>query len=116
MFPGVTSGSFSVVKLVPDCGPDAYSGYSPTANIQGFSLTRESGTGGAPKYGVVSQQQGTGNVFTPLEDLSSSRSAPDQALGCFYESSPSIGITLQLAATSRAGMFSYAFPTRRSRM
>ena len=67
MFPGVTSEPFSVVKLGPVCGPDAYSGYSPTANIAGFSMMHESGTGGAPKYGVVSQQPVPGNISNPLE-------------------------------------------------
>jgi len=53
-FSGVTSGPFSVVQPGPDSGYDAYSGYSPTANIQAFSMLQESGTGGVPKYGVVS--------------------------------------------------------------
>ena len=110
MFPGVTSEPFSVVKLGPDCGPDAYSGYSPTANIAGFSLMHESGTGGAPKYGVVSQQPVPGNISNPLEDLSAARSSPDQAQVGFYESSLSSGVNVQLAATSHAAMFSYAFP------
>ncbi len=57
MFPGVVSAPFSVVKLGPDVrdnGVDGYSGYQPQGNINGFSMTHESGTGGAPKYGVVS--------------------------------------------------------------
>ena len=70
MFPGVTSEPFSVVKLGPDCGPDAYSGYSPPANTAGFSMMHKSGTGEAPKYGVVSQQPVPGNISNPLEDLS----------------------------------------------
>ena len=110
MFPGVVSSPFSVVKLGPDCGPDAYSGYSPMSNIEAFSLMHESGTGGAPKYGVVSQQPYVGNVSNPLGDLSSSRSAPDQAQVGLYQSSLSNGITVQLAATSHAAMLSYAFP------
>ncbi|KAK3171921.1 hypothetical protein OEA41_004005 [Lepraria neglecta] len=110
MFPGVTSGPYSVVKLGPDCGPDAYSGYSPTGNITAFSMMHESGTGGAPKYGVVSQQPVLGPVVNPLEDLSVPRSTPDQAQVGFYESSLSSGITVQLAATPHAGMFSYLFP------
>ena len=110
MFPGVTSEPFSVVKLGPDCGPDAYSGYSPTANIAGFSLMHESGTGGAPKYGVVSQQPVPGNISNPLEDLSTARSSPDQAQVGSYESSLSSGVNVQLAATSHAAMFKYAFP------
>ena len=110
MFPGVTSEPFSVVKLGPDCGPDAYSGYSPTANIAGFSMMHESGTGGAPKYGVVSQQPVPGNISNPLEDLSAARSSPDRAQVGFYESSLSSGVNVYLAATSHAALFNYAFP------
>ena len=110
MFPGVLSEPFSIVKLGPDCGPDAYSGYSPTANIAGFSMMHESGTGGAPKYGVVSQQPVPGNISNPLEDLSAARSSPDKARVGFYESSLSSGVNVQLAATSHAALFNYAFP------
>ena len=110
MFPGVTSEPFSVVKLGPVCGPDAYSGYSPTANIAGFSMMHESGTGGAPKYGVVSQQPVPGNISNPLEDLSAARSSPDQAQVGFYENSLSSGVNVHLAATSHAALFNYAFP------
>ena len=110
MFPGVTSEPFSVVKLGPDCGLDAYSRYSSTANNAGFSLMHESGTGGAPKYGVVSQQPVPGNISNPLEDLSAAPSSLDRAQVGFYESSLSSGVNVQLAATSHAAMFSYAFP------
>lgn len=43
---------FAMVKLGPDVqsgNTDAYSGYLPNGNIWGFSMTHESGTGGAPK-------------------------------------------------------------------
>jgi len=113
MFPGVVSAPFSVVKLGPDVrdnGVDGYSGYQPQGNINGFSMTHESGTGGAPKYGVVSQMPVIGNVSNPLDDLSVSRSAADQAEVGEYIISLSTGVTVQLAATSHVAMYSYAFP------
>ena len=113
MFPGVVSEPFAVVKLGPDVrsnGVDGYSGYQPQGNITGFSMTHESGTGGAPKYGVVSQMPVTGNVSNPLDDLSASRSAPDQAEVGQYISSLSTGITVRLTATSHAAMYNYGFP------
>ncbi|MCJ1460799.1 hypothetical protein MMC28_011181 [Mycoblastus sanguinarius] len=112
MFPGVTSGPFSVVKLGPDLytGADAYSGYLSTGNITGFSMMHESGTGGAPKYGVVSQMPVLGNVSNPLDDLSTPRAAADQAQVGFYKSSLSSGIIVQLAATNHAAIFDYVFP------
>ena len=73
-------------------------------------MTHESGTGGAPKYGVVSQMPVIGNVSNPLDDLSVSRSAADQAEVGEYIISLSTGVTVQLAATSRVAMYSYAFP------
>lgn len=58
-FPGVTRPN-GMVKLGPDVllqGTDSYSGYLqfPSGAFSGFSMMHESGTGGAPKYGTVSQ-------------------------------------------------------------
>ena len=114
MFPGVVSEPFAVVKLGPDVrstGVDGYSGYQPQGNITAFSMAHESGTGGAPKYGVVSQMPVAGNVSNPLDDLSASRSAADQAEVGQYTSSLSTGIIVRLAATSHAAMYNYTFPT-----
>lgn len=55
MFPGVCAAPHAMVKLGPDVESgttDAYSGYLPEGQIWGFSMMHESGTGGAPKYGV----------------------------------------------------------------
>src|SRR4051794_39871701 len=55
---------FAMVKLGPDVQSgktDAYSGYLASGSIWGFSMMHESGTGGAPKYGVVSQMPVLGN-------------------------------------------------------
>ncbi|KAK8080703.1 glycosyl hydrolase- family 92 protein [Apiospora hydei] len=65
-FPGV-SLPFGIIKLGPDLytGSDSYSGYQATGNFTGFSLLHESGTGGAPKYGVVSQMPVVGAIENP---------------------------------------------------
>lgn len=112
MFPGVVPAPFSVVKLGPDChdGADAYSGYLPTGNITGFSLMHESGTGGAPKYGVVSQMPVTVSVDNPLVDLSQPRATPDIAQIGFYVSNLSSGVNVELAGTNHAALLSYSFP------
>lgn len=113
MFPGVVSGPFATVKLGPDLysGSDAYSGYLPSGNVTAISLMHESGTGGAPKYGVVSQLPVLGPILNPLEDLSVPRgSSADQAQVGLYELSLSSGVTVQLAATDHAAMFQYSFP------
>ena len=116
MFPGVVPAPFSVVKLGPDLytGTDAYSGYLPTGNVTGVSMMHESGTGGAPKYGVVSQQPIVGNITNPLVDLSIPRAAADQASVGFYELSLASGVVVQLAATNHAAMYQYQYPSKYS--
>ncbi|KAL8951448.1 MAG: hypothetical protein Q9222_002573 [Ikaeria aurantiellina] len=113
MFPGVISAPFANVRLGPDVKSgsiDAYSGYLSKGDITGFSLMHLSGTGGAPKYGVVAQQPITGTVINPLEDFSASRVAADESEIGRYKSSLSNGIIVELAATNHVGMLSYQFP------
>jgi putative alpha-1,2-mannosidase len=102
-----------MVKLGPDLytGSDSYSGYQATGSFIGFSLLHESGTGGAPKYGVVSQMPVPGDgVANPLGDLSVGRSQADETRLGYYKSSLSNGITVELGATGRAGMYKHEFP------
>ncbi|KAF1990397.1 glycoside hydrolase family 92 protein [Aulographum hederae CBS 113979] len=91
-------------------GTDAYSGYLPDGNITGFSMMHESGTGGAPKYGVVSQLPVVGNISNPLVDLSVPRASADEAEVGYYKSFLANGVTVQLAATEHAALYSYEFP------
>ena len=113
MFPGVAARPFAVVKLGPDLytGVDAYSGYLPTGNVTGISMLHESGTGGAPKYGVVAQQAVVGNISNPLDDLSVPRAAADQGQVGSYQVSLASGVTVSLAGTNHAGLYQYTFPS-----
>lgn len=102
-----------MVKLGPDVESgrkDAYSGYLPQGNIWGFSMMHESGTGGAPKYGVVSQMPVLGNVRDPTVNLSQPRAVPDEATVGYYKSSLANGVTVELAGTEHAGLYQYSFP------
>lgn len=74
-------------------------------------MMHESGTGGAPKYGVVSQMPVIGNISNPLLDLNDTRAAADVTSVGYYKSSLGSGITVELGATSRAGLYQYTFPT-----
>ncbi|KAI9793009.1 MAG: hypothetical protein M1835_007502 [Candelina submexicana] len=114
VFPGV-SVPFGVVKLGPDveAGIDANSGYLPRGRVTGFSMMHESGTGGAPKYGVVSQLPIVGSIDDPLADFSSIRAKDDVASVGYYKSSLASGITVELAATAHAGFYQYTFPTEK---
>ena len=111
MFPGV-SRPYGVVKIGPDCdnGGDAYSGYQDNGNVTGFSMMHESGTGGSPKYGVVSQMPMIGNITNPLVNMTTARSSPDEAQIGYYKSSLASGIAVELAATEHAGIYQYTFP------
>lgn len=112
-FPGV-SQPYGIVKFGPDLydGPvDAYSGYLPTGNFTGFSLLHESGTGGAPKYGVVAQMPVVGKVTNPLsQNMNDTRAAPDYTEVGYYKAQLGSGTTLEMTATNKAGMYKYSFP------
>ena len=113
MFPGVAR-PFGVVKIGPDLytGADSYSGYQPAGNVTGFTLMHESGTGGAPKYGVVAQMPVLGNVSNPLLDLSQPRATGDVAQVGYYKSTLSSGVATELAATEHAGILQHTFPSK----
>ncbi|GAB7332280.1 hypothetical protein MBLNU13_g04118t1 [Cladosporium sp. NU13] len=112
-FPGVVAAPFAMVKLGPDVRSgmtDAYSGYLPDGQIFGFSMTHEHGTGGAPKYGVVSQMPVLGGLANPLVDLGRNRTTEDSAQVGYYRSELEGGITVELSASDRAGLYQYTFP------
>jgi predicted alpha-1,2-mannosidase len=92
-------------------GSDSYSGFKENGRVTGFSLMHESGTGGAPKYGVVSQMPVMGNISNPLEDLSVARAKPDMSAVGHYTTNLVNGIQVELAATRHAGIYRYQFPT-----
>lgn len=111
-FPGVAR-PFGIVKLGPDLlvtGTDSYSGYLPNGAFSGFSMMHEQGTGGAPKYGTVSQLPLVGNITNPLSSFTVGRAVPDQGSVGYYRSQTSDNVIVELAATSHAGMYQYTFP------
>ncbi|KAA8908138.1 glycosyl hydrolase family 92-domain-containing protein [Sphaerosporella brunnea] len=114
MFPGVTL-PFGVVKLGIDLNPprgagDPYSGYHAEGNVTGFSMMHESGTGGAPKYGVVSQLPVVGDISNPLLDYSLPRAEADEAQLGYYKAMLSNHVTVELAANRHAGVVRHTFP------
>ncbi|KAK0111191.1 hypothetical protein ONS95_001567 [Cadophora gregata] len=112
-FPGVAR-PFGMVKLGPDLlvtGVDSYSGYLPNGNFSGFSMMHEQGTGGAPKYGTVAQLPLVGNISNPLSSITVGRAATDEGSVGYYRAQTSDRVIVELAATSRAGMYQYTFPS-----
>lgn len=103
-----------MVKLGPDVEngrTDAYSGYLSSGQITGFSMMHESGTGGAPKYGVVNQMPVKGIVDNPLVDLGQNRSTSDVSQVGYYKSALASGIDIEVSATEHAGFYQYKFPS-----
>lgn len=92
-----------------DGDDDAYSGYLPEGVVWGFSMTHNSGTGGAPKYGVVSQMPWVGNITNPVSNLTSNRTEPDQAAVGYYRTALDSDVVVELAASDRSGMYRYTF-------
>ena len=115
VFPGVVAKPHANVKLGPDMYDgenDEYSGYATAGTLTGFSLMHESGTGGAPKYGTVSQLPVAGSVTNPLTtDYEFPRSVSDTSQVGYYQFSLSTGVVTELAASDHAGMLSYSFPS-----
>lgn len=111
-FPGVAR-PFGVVKLGPDLydgRSDAYSGYLSTGNFSGFSMMHEQGTGGAPKYGTVSQLPLVGNISQPLSHLTVGRSGADSGSVGYYRATTAQGVSVELSASAHAGIYRYSFP------
>lgn len=70
----------------------------------------ESGTGGAPKYGTVPQLPLVGNITNPLSSITVGRAVADQGSVGYYKAQTTDNVIVELAATSRAGMYQYTFP------
>jgi len=103
-----------MVKLGPDLlvqGTDSYSGYLPNGRFSGFSMMHEQGTGGAPKYGTVAQLPLIGDIRNPLSSITIGRAEPDRGSLGYYWAKTEENVVVELAATSRAGMYQYKFPT-----
>ena len=74
-------------------------------------MLHESGTGGAPKYGVVAQMPLVGAIENPLTDRTDdTRAAPDHTEVGYYNASLGSGAVVEMAASNKAGMYRYTFP------
>ncbi|KAJ7491252.1 glycosyl hydrolase family 92-domain-containing protein [Mycena latifolia] len=123
MFPGVAL-PFGAVKIgidtsvvdLPQGGiSSANSGYTPRGNSTGFSLLHISGTGGQPKYGVVSQMPLVGsiqaqgiNVANNMTYLTN-RTNESASVG-YFRTTFETGVTTELTASHHAGILHYTFP------
>lgn len=108
VFPGVCV-PLGMVKLGPDCGnKDWNAGWDPDGNINGFSHTHVSGTGGGSKYGNILMMPMTGELN--LSDYSSPRSAEQSVIGCYSVQLDKYHIKARLSALDKCGFHEYTFP------
>ncbi|CAI7577048.1 unnamed protein product [Penicillium glandicola] len=111
---------FGVVKVGIDSTATNWStatlngGWTPDGNVTGISMMHESGTGGSPKYGLVSQMPLT-SVDSPVNVLdnltySQPRVGKDTAKVGYFKTHLENGITVELSASRHAGIMEYSFP------
>ncbi|KAJ5460041.1 uncharacterized protein N7458_001593 [Penicillium daleae] len=89
-------------------------GWTPDGNVTGISMMHESGTGGSPKYGLISQMPLT-SVDSPVNILdnttySQPRIGDDIARVGYYKTQLKSGVTVELSASRHAGIMEYSFP------
>lgn len=89
-------------------------GYTPKGFVTGVSMLHESGTGGCPKYGVVSQMP-LSDVAAPVNVLDNTtywqkRIGQDDAGVGSFSTELENGVRIRLAGSKHAGSFTYEFP------
>ena len=81
-------------------------------------MLHESGTGGAPKYGVVPQMPLTSmdgvNVLDNLTYMQP-RTGKDIAKIGYYKTSLANGVTAEMSASQHAGIMQYTYPAKSER-
>lgn len=111
---------FGVTKLGPDTWEPygKYSvingGWTPQGNVTGFSMMHESGTGGAPKYGVIAQMPLT-SLAPPVNVLDNTtywqrRVGDDVGTVGYYKTELINGVKVELSAARHSGLLQYMFP------
>jgi predicted alpha-1,2-mannosidase len=103
---------FGMIKPGPDVGANqANSGWEPTGNINGFSQTHVSGTGGGPKYGNILVQPATGEPMTA--GYGSPRKDEQGAIGYYRVTLQRYRIDAEIAAARRAAIYRFTYPATR---
>ena len=116
MFPGI-SLPFGMIKPGIDVSDstfgDSYSGYAPNGKIIGISMMHESGTGGAPQYGVISQLPFTDEsiddeVLNSNSEFGLERSNIDNSTIGVYSVSTK-NVNFQFTSDERSAMIRYKY-------
>jgi putative alpha-1,2-mannosidase len=90
-------------------------GWTPLGLVTGISMMHESGTGGPPKYGIISQMPLT-TIDAPVNLLDNTTYwqkrtvVNDTASVGYYSTQLENGVTLEIAGARHSGLISYDFP------
>ncbi|KAI0269962.1 glycosyl hydrolase family 92-domain-containing protein [Gloeopeniophorella convolvens] len=113
-FPGSTR-PFGAVRAGPDTisSSSATAGWTSTGKLTGISMMHESGTGGTPKYGVISQMPITGNLSavnigdnrTYAQTRSTETFAP-----VHYSTHLASGVSINATTAHHSAILYYDFP------
>ena len=103
---------FGMIKPGPDVGANqANSGWEPTGNINGFSQTHVSGTGGGPKYGNILVQPTIG--APSAAGYGSPRKKEQGAIGYYRVTLQRYRIDVEITASRRAAIYRFTYPAAR---
>lgn len=87
-------------------------GYTPLGYVTGISMMHVSGTGGCPKYGIISQMPLT-SVTAPVNILDNTtywQNRTSEAAGVgYYKANLTNGVAFELAAARHSGVIEYTF-------
>ncbi|KAL2815526.1 glycosyl hydrolase family 92-domain-containing protein [Aspergillus granulosus] len=89
-------------------------GWTPDGNVTAITMMHESGTGGAPKYGIIPQMPLT-SISPPVNILdnltySQPRIGQDTASVGYFRTQLQNGVQIELSASRHAGIMEYSFP------
>ncbi len=100
---------FGMMKPGPDVGRnDTNPGWAAEGEVNGFSQTHVSGTGGGAKYGNILVQPITGE-FSPDVNISSPRTKELQQLGRYRVHLDRFGVDVDLTSSERAAIYTFDY-------
>jgi predicted alpha-1,2-mannosidase len=100
---------FGMIKPGPDVGRnDSNSGWQSTGQINGFSQTHVSGTGGGPKYGNVLVQPTVGDPQSTA--YGSSRKNERSSIGFYGVTLDRYPVAVEVTAARRTALYRFTYP------
>jgi len=101
---------FGMIKPGPDVGlNDQNAGWGAEGEINGFSQTHVSGTGGGPKYGNILVQPTVGDPRA--SNFGSPREDERGAIGYYAVTLKRYSVKVEITAGSRAAIYRFTYPS-----